>query len=479
MTRMSKAQTLWVTIAALVTLLVSILDSTIVTTTAVPIARALHPANGTASVPWLLAAYALASTVVQPLYGKLADSIGVRDVYLVAVGLFVIGSVLCGLAVSMPELIVFRALQGLGGGGLMSLTMVVIGNLRADDESGTYRGNATAAVLVGLGLICGPLVGGVIVRQLDWRWVFFVNVPLGIAAFVIMAICLRLPKPVSRGGLELPSAGLLGLVAAALLIVCEWGGRRMPWLSWPILVTAGLGLAAAIWFARRQLTVRDPFFPVRLLREPTLRVVTALQLATGCGMAAGIVYLTLELQLVRGSSPILTGVQLIPMALGLGLGSALGSWLVKTGRPLKASLVWSAVLAAVALLAFAALPASAPIGLLYVVMVLFGTGVGLGLGNEMLLVFIVVERRDLGVATTGIRFVETLGTSLGATVFATVFAALVTQGAGRSDVAGAIDLIFLIGALVVAASAVIALRLPDITPQGVPTRGERGFQAAI
>jgi MFS family permease len=477
-TLMTKTQAAWVLVAALVTLLVSILDNTIVTTTAVPITHALRPGNGAASVPWLLAAYALTSTVVQPLYGKLADAFGARDIYLIAVGLFVAGSVLCGLAQTMPELIIFRALQGLGGGGLMSLTMVIMGHLRAEDTSGrANRGNAIAALLVGIGLVCGPLVGGLIVRALDWRWVFFVNVPLGVAAFAVMAVCLRLPSPETRGNLELPSAGLLAVIASTLLIVCQWGGREVAWFSWQILVSATLGLVALVLFGLRQTRSADPFFPPRLLRQPTIRIVTLLQLASGCGMAAGIVYLTLELQLVRGASPIGTGLRMIPIGIGLGLGSWIGSLLVRRGRPLRSSITWGSVLAAAGLGSFALCGPTSPIVLLYALMILFGTGIGLGLGNEMLLIFAAVQRRDLGVATTGIRFAQTLGTSLGATLFATLFGAMVPVGASIDQVGAAIDVVFVIGAGLVGLSALIAMRLPAEATASGP--GEQQVEQSV
>jgi MFS family permease len=450
---MTKAQSLGVMLAAFATLLVAILDQTIVATTAVPIARSLQPADGAASVPWLLAGYALASTVVQPLYGKLADAFGVRAVYLATVTVFIAGSVLCGVAQSMPELIVFRALQGLGGGGLMSVTMVVIGHLAAQrGDSGASGGNAVAAVLVGVGLVCGPLLGGLIVNAAGWRWVFFINIPIGLAALAVMALCLRLPAPLGRGSLELPSAGLLAVAAGGLLAVCQWGGRQFPWASVPILLCAALCVAAAAAFCWRQARAPEPFFPSRLLRHPTLRAVTLLQFATGCGMAAGIIYLTLDLQLVRGSTPIQTGLQLLPMAVGLGLGALAGQRIAQAGRPLRTPIALGSAVSALALGGFALCSPAVPAAVLYAVMVVFGAGIGLGLGNEMLLVFASVEPRDLGIATTGIRFTETLGTSLGATAFATLFAALVPHAATAARVSGALDLIFAIGAALMAAS---------------------------
>jgi MFS family permease len=459
---MTTAGTTGVVIAAVLTMLIAILDSTIVTTTAVPITQALAPRGGTAAVPWLLAVYALASTVAQPLYGKLADSIGVRWVMLLTLAVFIAGSALCGFAATMPILIAFRALQGLGGGGLMSVTMVLIGHLRAetDGERSVTNGNAIAAAMVGLGLVLGPLVGGVIVNTLGWRWVFFVNVPLGLCAFAVFALCLRLPKPSARGRLELPSAGLLAFAAGAVIFVCQFAGHEFDWGSWQVIGVIGVfGIAVGL-FVWRQRTAAEPFFPPRLLHDRNLRVVTFLQFASGLGMAAGIIYLTLELQLVRGATPIETGLQMLPVAAGLAIGAACGASLIRRDRPLRTSIALGAAVSALALALFALCSADTPIVVLWALMLVFGAGIGLGLGNEIFMLFALVHRRDLGVATTGVRFVETLGTALGATVFASVFGAMVPAGADGDIAAHAIDVIFLLGATAVALSAAVALRLP-------------------
>ncbi len=454
---MTERERLWVMLAGLATLLVSLLDSTIVTTAAVPIVHSLNPGAGTGSVPWLLASYVLAGTVVQPLYGKLADAYGVKIVYLSAIAVFVVFSTLCGLARSMPELIVLRALQGLGGGGLMSLTMVLFGHLRAEDETGQAdSNNATAAVLVGAGLVLGPLAGGLITEGLSWHWIFFFNVPLGLACLAVLARFLRLPVHRQSGSLEIPSALCLGLAGAALLTVCQTGGREFAWGDWRITAMIVAGLVGVGLFVWRQLVSEAPFFPPRLLREPTLRVLTVLQLTSGVALTAGVVYLTLELQLLRGSSPAATGLHLLPIAIGLGIGSRLGLSLVRRNRPLRTSIVLGSLASAAALAGLALYPADAPYAGLYVLMLLFGTGTGIGLGNETLLIFGVVERRDIGVAVTGIRFAETLGTALGAAVFATVFESL----AGGSGVSHAIGVVFGIGAVTTVAAAAIATRIP-------------------
>lgn len=460
---MTRGSLMAVMVAAIGSLLLAVIDGNIVTTAAVPIARDLQPRGGASQVPWLVTAYLLAGTVVQPLYGKLCDRVGTRPVYLGSVGVFLVGSVLCGLATSMPELIAFRAFQGLGGGGLFTVTMVVIGHLRAEDSEAVDggNGNGLAGAMVGFGLVCAPLLGGALIAYADWRWIFFANLPLGLAAWLVMARCLRLRHRPVREPIDAVSGVLLGAAGAVLLLVCAWGGNRYAWTSTQVIVLALLGLSLAGAFGWRQRRSVAPFFPPRLLRHPGLRVVSFLQFATGVGMAAGTVYIVLALQLVHGKSPVGTGVALIPEAVGLAVGAFCGGLLLKRHRSLRWTVVAGTALTAAAMGGFATLSAGSPWWTLSLLLLVFGGGVGLTMGNEVIIVQSHVDRGDLGMATTGVRFVESVGGSLGAAALGAVFAAVVgVHGHDVAVVMHAVHLDFTIGAVLLAVATVVAFWLP-------------------
>ncbi|MBO9534877.1 MAG: MFS transporter [Solirubrobacteraceae bacterium] len=449
-------------LALLGTLLLGILEMNIVTSAATSIGRELDPVHGIARIPWLVTAYALASCIVQPIYGKLADRYGVKPVFLWTVGVFMGGSLLCAVAGSMEQLILFRAIQGLGGGGLMSVTFIVFGHLSA--ESGEQRRtSALAGMLVGLGLVAGPVLGGQLVDHAGWRWVFLINLPLAGAAWLIVARRLQVAATHRPTPIDVLGTALLSAAAGAVLLACEWGGQRYAWTS-PMIV--GLGLFAALSamaFAWRQTTAPEPYFPPRLLRHRIFRVITVLQLVAGIGLASTIVYVTLDLQLVHGISPSSTGLHLLPMAAGLVLASIIGSRLVGGGGPVRLAIAGGQLLGGLAL---AALALTTSVGgstiVLSLGLALFGFGLGLGLGNELVLVQTSVGRHEMGVATTGLRFVETIGAGIGASAFGVLFTSLTHHAISPASVASALHWVFGIGAVLLVLASALALRLPDV-----------------
>jgi EmrB/QacA subfamily drug resistance transporter len=459
---MSRPQTYGTMAAGLAALLLAILDQTIVTSAAAPIVRDLH-ATGIGQIPWLIAAYTLASTCVQPLYGKLADRFGPRRVFLTTLGLFLAGSALCAAADSVGQLIAFRAVQGLGGGGLMSVTIVALAHLRHErpDPDGNDAGNMLAAALVGIGLVLGPTVGGQIVEHLSWRWVFLINLPLGGLAWAAAWSCMRLPHRDEPTPLDLLGSALLALVAACLLLACQWGGQRYAWGAWQIVGLGALGVAAVAAFVIRQLRTDEPLFPVRVIALHNVRAIAALQLLTGIGMTGSAIYMTIELQLVHGISPAATGVRLLPMAAGLAIGSIVGRRLLQTLETLTRAIALGALLSAATFGALALLGAGAPYWLLAGLLCLLGCGIGVGMGTEVIALQRTVERRHLGIATAGVRFVETLGGALAASGLGVLFATgLHSSAPAAAAAAAAVHPVFGICAGVMTIAAGVALAMP-------------------
>jgi EmrB/QacA subfamily drug resistance transporter len=458
---MSRLQTYGTMGAGLAALLLAILDQTIVASAAAPIVRDLHPAGGVGQIPWLIAAYTLASTCVQPLHGKLADRFGPRSVFLTTLALFLAGSALCAAANSVGELIAFRAVQGLGGGGLMSVTIVALGHLRHErpDPDGSGGGNMIAAALVGIGLVLGPTVGGQIVEHLSWRWVFVINLPLGGLAWVVAWACMRLEHHNEPTPLDLFGSALLALVAACLLLACQWGGQRYAWSAWQILALGALGLAAVVAFVVRQLRIAAPLFPVRLVTLHNVRAIASLQPLTGVGMTGSAIYMTIELQLVHGISPAATGVRLLPMAAGLATGSIIGRRLLQSLSTLTRAIALGALLSAATFGALALLGAGAPYWLLAALLCLLGCGIGVGMGTEVIALQQTVERCHLGIATAGVRFVETLGGALAASGLGVLFATGL-HGSAPAAAAAAVHPVFAICAGVMTIAAGVALAMP-------------------
>jgi EmrB/QacA subfamily drug resistance transporter len=479
---MPRIQTYGMMGAGFAALLLAILDQTIVASAAAPIVHDLHPARGVGQVPWLIAAYTLASTCGQPLYGKLADRFGPRRVFLTTLALFLAGSGLCAAANSVGELIAFRAVQGLGGGGLMSVTIVALGHLRHEraDPDGNGGGNMAAAALVGIGLVLGPTVGGQIVEHLSWRWVFLINLPLGGAAWLLAWSCMRLPHDHESTPLDLLGSGLLALVAACLLLACQWGGQRYAWGSWQILGLGTLGLAAAAAFVVRQLRTAAPLFPARMIALHNVRAIALLQLLTGIGMTGSAIYVTIELQLVHGISPAQTGVRLLPMAVGLAIGSIIGRRLLRSLETLTRAIALGALLSAATFGALALLGADAPYWLLAALLCLLGCGIGVGIGTEVIALQQTVERRHLGIATAGVRFVETLGGALAASGLGVLFATGL-HGSAATAASAAVHPVFAIcgGVMAIAAGVALAMPLRPDDATSPADRRERGKVTAL
>lgn len=469
----------------LVTMLLAVLDQNIVSAVTVPIARDLDPVHGIDRIPWLITAFALAATAALPLYGKLCDTLGAKRVFLGAVAIFLAGSALCGAAGSMEWLIAFRAVQGVGGGGLMSVTMVVIAQLKDPARKGAARGSAVGGLVAGAGMALGPLLGAYLADHADWRWIFYVNLPIGVAVLAVAAVVLDLPVPGARHRLDYLGAALAAAFSIALLLVTEWGGRKYAWGSPVVLGLIGGAAVLLALFLWRQATAAEPVLPLGLFRVRTVRVAFAVQALSGVAMMGSIVYVMLYLQVARGVDPTDASLFMLPLALGLtavGLLTARLGWLPRT------TVLSGSVCAGLAMGLLALSGTGTDLWAVRGEMLLLGIGFGQLLGQLIVMVQQAVPVRRLGVATTGIRFFQTLGGALGTALFGTVLARVYAaegpggsasgiaalRGGERADAVAAftsaVDVVFLCAAGAMALALVLALRLPRgaVAEEGSP-----------
>ncbi|MEZ0071021.1 MFS transporter [Planotetraspora sp. GP83] len=419
-------------LGCLLTLVLAILDQNIVSTASVAIVRDLDPATGLARLPWLISVYALAATAALPLYGKLCDVYGAKRVYLGAVTLFLFGSALCGLAQNMAELIAFRAVQGMGGGGLMSVTLVVFAHLTPTEKRASAGG--VGGLMAGLGMVVGPLIGGLFTDHLSWRWIFYVNLPIGLFVIFTGATALRLADGGLRHRIDYPGAALVAAAASVLLLLTEWGGTKYAWDSATILTLAAAGAVLVAAFVWRQLTAAEPILPLGLFRNATLRIALPLQLLSGFGMIGSIVYTVVYLQLVRGVPATDSGLYLLPMAAGMTVSGLVSGRLIARGQAPKTFLVIGLTLATLAMTLLAMLAVDTSRLLLGLDLFLLGAGFGLVLGIVIMLAQNAVPVSQLGVATTSIRFAQTLGSAFGTAVFGVVLTRVVSAKLGGDSI---------------------------------------------
>ncbi|MCT9934422.1 MFS transporter [Planotetraspora sp. A-T 1434] len=419
-------------VGCLLTLILAILDQNIVSTASVAIVRDLDPATGLARLPWLISVYALAATAALPLYGKLCDIHGAKRVYLGAVALFLAGSTLCGLAQDMAQLIAFRAVQGLGGGGLMSVTLVVYAHLTPTEKRASAGG--IGGLMAGLGMVVGPLIGGLFTDHLSWRWIFYVNLPIGLFVIFTGATALRLADGGLRHRIDYPGAALVAAAASVLLLLTEWGGTKYAWDSAAILTLAAAGAVLVAAFVWRQLTAAEPILPLGLFRNATLRIALPLQLLSGFGMIGSIVYTVVYLQVVRGVPATDSGLYLLPMAAGMTVSGLVSGTLIARGRPAKTLLLIGMGLATLAMALLATLAADTSRLILGLDLFLLGAGFGMVLGIVIMMAQNAVPVSQLGVATTSIRFAQTLGSAFGTAVFGVVLTRVVSAKLGGGSI---------------------------------------------
>ena len=406
----------------LMAILLAMLDNLIVST-ALP--RIVGDLGGVAHLSWVVTAYILASLVVTPFYGKLGDMYGRKKFFVVAIVIFLAGSALSGLSQSMAELIMFRAIQGLGAGGLMVGAMATLGDIVAPRERGKYM--SYMMVVMMLATIGGPLLGGFITENFSWRWIFYINLPVGGAALVYIISTLHLPAKRVNHRLDYLGGGLLAVAAISLVLLATWGGTEYPWASGQIIGLAVLAVAAAAAFCMVELRVAEPILPLHVFRNRNFSLTMALTFLTGLAMFGALTFLPLYQQTVQGASPTLSGLMLTPMMLGVTVTSIVaGQVTTRTGRYKIFPILGGAIMGAgMYLLTGLGISTTKTTSAIYYVVL------GLGMGFLMQMVSLIaqnsVQQKDMGVASSARMFFQQIGGSLGVAAFGAVFARRLTE----------------------------------------------------
>ena len=408
--------------ALMLTMFLAALDQTIVATALPRITSDLHGLN---QLSWVVTAYLLTSAASTPLWGKLSDLYGRKIMLQVAIIIFLAGSVLAGASTSMWMLVLTRGIQGLGGGGLMVLVMAVIADVIPPRERGKYTG--LFGGVFALASIAGPLLGGFIVESLSWRWIFYVNLPIGIAAFVVITVVLQVPKKRVSHVIDYLGATLLVLGVSTLLLVFEWGGSRYAWGSSVIVAMAIATITLMGSFIIRQLRVAEPIVPMALFKNHVFAVTSIVGFIVGFAMFGAIIFMPLFLQMVQGVSPTQAGLQLLPMMAGLLLSSIVSGRLISRIGRYKPFPIIGTALAAIGMYLLSTIAVETPYWRIAIYLLILG----LGIGNVMQVLIIAVQNavnpRDVGVATAGATFFRSVGSVIGTAIFGAVMANQLTS----------------------------------------------------
>lgn len=411
-----------VTIGALMlAMLLAALDQTIVTTALPKIVGELRGLNHYA---WVATAYLLTSAVSTPIYGKIGDLFGRKKILQIAIVIFLLGSVLCGLSQNMGQLIAFRAVQGLGAGGLMSVILAIVGDLIPPRQRGRYQGYFGAVFAVAT--VAGPLLGGffadadTILGITGWRWIFYINVPLGLVALSVIASKLHLPVRRLEHKIDYAGISLLSVAVVSLMLLSTWAGTEYEWISPQII---GLGAAALVFgalFVRQERRAEEPVIPISLFRNDIFTTSVMLSVLTGLAMFASILFIPQYQQIVRGYSPTESGLLMLPMVGGLLVASIISGRLISKFGRYKPFVLFGTLMLALGMWLFSHVQVDTTQTTMSLWMVVLGIGLGSFMQVATLAVQNAVERRQLGTATSSTTFFRSIGSALGGAIFGSI-----------------------------------------------------------
>ncbi|MEV3861612.1 MFS transporter [Streptomyces sp. NPDC050095] len=437
------------------------LDGTVVGT-ALPVI--VEDLGGLTHLSWVVTAYLLTTAVTTPLWGKIGDLYGRKGSYLVSISVFLAGSALCGLAQDMGQLIAFRALQGIGAGGLFVGALSLIGTLLPPAEAG--RSQSVIGVLLPAAMIGGPLVGGFLTDRLDWRWVFYVNLPVGAVALAVVGLGVRVRTERVRARMDLAGAGLLTAAILALTLLASWAGTTYAWVSPPIAALGVVAGAALVAFLRVERRAAEPVIPPRLFRDRNFTAAQGLTFLAGAAMLAAASYLPQYMQLVLGMSSTASGLLLLPLMLGMmGAQLTIGRRVSAGGRYRPYPIAGGA-LATAGALALLLLGTGTPPWEASALTLMLGVGLGCQLQPAMLITLSSAEPRDIGAASGTQTLLRTVGGSLGVAVLGSVFAGKVGAAVTPAGVVAGVHGVALGTAVLCALGFGVAwlVRDGDVTP---------------
>lgn len=413
----SHEEIMFVLIALMLAMFLGALDQTIVATALPKIATDLHGLN---KLSWVATAYLLTAAISTPLYGKIGDQFGRKKIFQSSIVLFLIGSALCGLSHSMDQLVGFRALQGIGAGGLTSLSMAIVGDVVPPRQRGKYL--SYFAGVFALTSVIGPLLGGFFTDDLSWRWVFYVNLPIGILALAAIETRLHLPATRTKTKVDYLGAGLLTACTVPILLATTWGGVTYAWTSATIIalmsVSVIMGVLLVLWEQRQATAVA--MVPTHLFKNDIFSVSVILSILSGAALFAAILFIPEYQQIVRGYSATKSGLYLIPMMVGMLVSMIMsGRFTTKTGHYRILPIIGT-IVTGIGIWLFSHLSLTTSQFTLSIWMLVIGLGIGSFMQVMTLAVQNTVKRRDLGVATGTIAFSRNIGSSIGAAVFGTI-----------------------------------------------------------